>query len=238
MFRLYSAVSLLSFFVASSVAVQFSLAQELTYDFTGTIIDIVDNENEIIPNLEIGTSFTGYVTFQSSGWQQTVGTVSATINDVELYFSGEYIYGEVDFAAGRFYDIRVAADNGGDIENSTFNAGNFGPDLVDTNGSAGISEPFPGQLNLTEFEENTFRIWGNYVATGDRIFISGQLNEFVKREKSIVGDVNRDGAVDLQDVAPFIELLQNQDFQFEADINGDRSVDLLDVAPFVELLQG
>ena len=52
------------------------------------------------------------------------------------------------------------------------------------------------------------------------------------------GDVNRDGSVDLLDVAPFIDLLTNGDYQIEADVNGDGAVDLLDVSPFVDLLAG
>ena len=54
----------------------------------------------------------------------------------------------------------------------------------------------------------------------------------------LLGDVNRDGSVDLLDVAPFVELLTNGGFQAQADINQDGAVDLLDVAPFVELLSG
>ena len=56
--------------------------------------------------------------------------------------------------------------------------------------------------------------------------------------KSVIGDVNRDGSVDLLDVAPFVELLSNNDFQPEADVNQDGVVNLLDVAPFVDLLSG
>ena len=54
----------------------------------------------------------------------------------------------------------------------------------------------------------------------------------------ICGDVNRDGAVNLLDVAPFIDLLNNNQFQLEADINEDGSVNLLDVGPFVDKLSG
>ena len=54
----------------------------------------------------------------------------------------------------------------------------------------------------------------------------------------LLGDINQDGSVDLLDVAPFVELLTNGQFQAEADINQDGVVDLLDVTPFVELLTG
>ena len=52
----------------------------------------------------------------------------------------------------------------------------------------------------------------------------------------LLGDVNLDGAVNLLDVGPFIELLNTGDFQAEADINMDGAVNLLDVDPFIDLL--
>ena len=52
-----------------------------------------------------------------------------------------------------------------------------------------------------------------------------------------LGDVNHDGSVDLQDVAPFVGFLM-QGLSVEADVNCDGDVNLSDVAPFVELLTG
>ena len=52
------------------------------------------------------------------------------------------------------------------------------------------------------------------------------------------GDVNMDGAINLLDVDPFIDVLQGGGFQAEADTNCDGAVNLLDVGPFVELLGG
>ena len=54
----------------------------------------------------------------------------------------------------------------------------------------------------------------------------------------LIGDVNLDGAVNLLDVAPFVNLISTGTFQKEADINEDDSVNLLDVQPFVNLLSG
>lgn len=53
-----------------------------------------------------------------------------------------------------------------------------------------------------------------------------------------IGDINTDGAVDLLDVGPFVDLLTNAGFQCEADIDDNGAVDLLDVTPFVDLLTG
>ena len=44
----------------------------------------------------------------------------------------------------------------------------------------------------------------------------------------LLGDVNRDGLVNLLDVTPFVELLSSQGFQSEADINEDGVFNLLD----------
>ena len=52
----------------------------------------------------------------------------------------------------------------------------------------------------------------------------------------IRGAVNLDGTVNLLDVAPFVDVLSNGDFQLEADVNQDSFVNLLDVAPFIDVL--
>ena len=52
----------------------------------------------------------------------------------------------------------------------------------------------------------------------------------------IPGDVNRDGTVDLLDIAPFVDALSSSEYQLEADVNKDGQVNLLDVQPLVELL--
>lgn len=49
----------------------------------------------------------------------------------------------------------------------------------------------------------------------------------------LLADVNRDGAVNFFDIAPFIALLSSGEFQAEADVNQDGFVDFLDIAPFI-----
>ena len=56
--------------------------------------------------------------------------------------------------------------------------------------------------------------------------------------KTLLGDVNCDGVVDLLDVQPFVDLLIANEFSNKADINEDGEVDLLDVGPFVTILTG
>ena len=55
-------------------------------------------------------------------------------------------------------------------------------------------------------------------------------------EGAIFGDTNLDGAVNLLDVAPFVELLTSEEYSPVADVNFDGEVNLLDIEPFVELL--
>ena len=54
----------------------------------------------------------------------------------------------------------------------------------------------------------------------------------------LLGDVNRDGVVDLLDIQPFVDLITSNQFQEEADMNQDGQVDLLDVGLFVLAILG
>ena len=50
----------------------------------------------------------------------------------------------------------------------------------------------------------------------------------------ILGDVNRDGAVDFFDISGFISALSSGSFQCEAAINMDGVVDFFDISPFIQ----
>lgn len=52
----------------------------------------------------------------------------------------------------------------------------------------------------------------------------------------LLGDVNLDGVVDMDDVNPFVQVIINGPYQEEADVNQDGAVDLRDVMPFIKLL--
>ena len=72
-------------------------------------------------------------------------------------------------------------------------------------------------------------------------YLGGDGNDvvlYVNCEEALIGDVNLDGAVNLLDVQPFIDLVGSGTFQAEADTNQDGLVNLLDVDPFIALLAG
>ncbi|MEM9410791.1 MAG: dockerin type I domain-containing protein [Planctomycetota bacterium] len=54
----------------------------------------------------------------------------------------------------------------------------------------------------------------------------------------VLGDVNRDGEINLLDIGPFAEAITTGTNSNEADINRDGTVDLLDIEPMIRLLGG
>ena len=54
----------------------------------------------------------------------------------------------------------------------------------------------------------------------------------------VLGDINGDGVVNLQDVQPFVDAIINGQFIAAADVNQDGVLNLQDVQPFVNLLSG
>ena len=54
----------------------------------------------------------------------------------------------------------------------------------------------------------------------------------------LLGDINCDGAVNLLDVQPFVELLSSGEFNAKGDFDGDGVNTLLDVSGFIAALGG
>ena len=52
----------------------------------------------------------------------------------------------------------------------------------------------------------------------------------------IIGDVDQNGAVNFDDIGPFIARLSSQEFLFEADTNGDNMISFDDIGPFITIL--
>ena len=72
---------------------------------------------------------------------------------------------------------------------------------------------------------------------GQGVFLYN-VDDIIRAETVLLGDVNCDGAVNLLDVDPFIDALSSGDYNLKADINQDDAVNLLDVDPFIAILSG
>ena len=79
---------------------------------------------------------------------------------------------------------------------------------------------------------------GDFFSDNDLFHSDATLTVTLVASNGLLGDVNLDGVVDFFDIAPFIAILADQTFQFEADIDGDQDVDFFDIAPFIALLAG
>ena len=80
----------------------------------------------------------------------------------------------------------------------------------------------------------------------NRMFVSNKGDNFGNvmvfnlgiDDQILLGDVNCDGAVNLLDIVPFINVVNSGLYEIKADMNQDGVVDLVDVAPFVAALNG
>ena len=71
----------------------------------------------------------------------------------------------------------------------------------------------------------------------EEVFEEQAVAAFISGSTIILGDVNRDGAVNFLDISPFITALSSVgEFREEADINEDGMVNFLDISPFITLL--
>lgn len=106
------------------------------------------------------------------------------------------------------------------------------PDLTDLDWDSDFEEPTPLDYKLN----NRFV---SDQSTGDTFSFGAPIVDIGAIEFQgvvLLGDVNLDGAVNLLDIEPFVELLNSGGFQPEADTNQDGGVNLLDVESFVNLL--
>ena len=77
---------------------------------------------------------------------------------------------------------------------------------------------------------------GGIVNQGEFVIATHGIATVEVSAGALLGDVNQDGQVDMDDVNPFIDVILNGPYQIEADINQDGAVNLLDVTPFIGLL--
>ncbi|MEM9295929.1 MAG: PEP-CTERM sorting domain-containing protein [Planctomycetota bacterium] len=137
-------------------------AQLVTYYFVGEITEVTQNENNVIPGLAPGDPFTGFTTFESSGWNNTSGLISTSINGVEVLFSGRSLFGGAEFdPASSVYEFRIAVDLLGDeVGDSNFVVSTYNIWLIDEDALPDVSL-LPDSFVLSDFETNRFRIGGS-----------------------------------------------------------------------------
>ena len=141
--------------------------------------------------------------------------------------SGFFNYGAIDgrhamiggLAFGRA-DIYVGVDQlFGTLEESNF---------------AQFGSPHPNTVNFVRCDGSVTIV--NRNADSQAIGRFCGAADGLKFELDLIGDVNLDNRVDLQDVSPFSDLIDSNQFQNEADIDQNGTVDLKDVQPFVNLI--
>lgn len=102
---------------------------------------------------------------------------------------------------------------------------------IDNGGGSTAGGPFELQCTIGQHDASEPMSSNSFTLAGG--FWVGENGHDI-----VLGDVNGDGAVNLLDVAPFIDAITNGPYIPEADINQDGFVNLLDVDPFIALLGG
>ena len=133
----------------------------------------------------------------------------------------------------------------------TFDYFNQGGDVtMEINGALiGPILNYPGTFVLGgSTVSNSFSVVGGNILGSVKIESTGGINSFMVGGQEtqfdnfkffmfgLLGDVNCDGEVNLLDIDPFVELINNGEYNPKADFNGDGEVNLLDVGDFVEAL--
>ncbi len=170
-----------------------------------------------------------------------------------------------DFLVEAVGNNQISADTvSGSLDNLT--TGQLGPiqsfdvdkdamtnDDIDFDTPLGDDPPDSSIAFLTG-DEFVYSVTANFAVTtlafsdlivGTHINPDGELDEIfgtttivVEGEKTLLGDVNCDGLINLLDVDPFVILLSRGGFSEKADMNEDGSVNLLDVDLFIAALSG
>jgi len=65
-------------------------------------------------------------------------------------------------------------------------------------------------------------------------FLQYRLSDFI--DTYLLGDLNEDGLINIQDVILIINLILNQEYQSVADINNDNLINILDVVQLVDII--
>jgi len=200
--------------------------QFVDYFFDGVITGVFENENDVIPGLAVGDSFSGQMRFDSQGWQNTAGIIS-----------GDSIFGGLSNDPN--YSFRILADQAGfgaDIRNSTFSAGNFGIVLEAQNPSEQDNSilPVPGPI---EYETNSFSIFGTVIASDDRVSAFGEVTSLGQVVIDCFFSNDGDDDIDVDDINGFATVLGESALFYRCfDLNDDGAITLEDHDALIESL--
>lgn len=201
--------------------------QFFDYFFEGVITEVTENENDVIPGLAVGDDFGGALRFDSRGWNDTAGIISVYVNGVQLLHEGDSLYGDMNIDP--FYSLRIAADAGGNIRNSTFSAVNFGLSLEDMDPSIFYTGAYPTFLGPDDYEKNEFNILGSVIASNDRVDAVGELTWLGEVAVDCFGDVDGDFDTDTDDFSRFADVLgESALFHHCFEMDGDGVITLAD----------
>ena len=214
----------------------------------GTLYAVYFDTTNVAPNGRNVDIYFCKSTDQGANWSTPVVINTDTPTPADQFFSWIEVTDE-----GRlhllYYDTRsqVQNDNANDIPNLpsaiieafysfSDDRGDSWSDIVLTpapfdSANDGFGDGFIGDYLGMAVSGTT--VWPCYLSTQDgvsNVFVHKITNDF------LVGDINGDGAVNLLDVEPFVELVSSGEFDKAGDINGDGVVNLLDVAGFIKLL--
>jgi len=177
-------------------------------------------------------------------------TVSAAgLTDLSLSFE---IAAMGDFEPSDLLTVTASFDGGAEetiFTNDNPNEGTFVYTL-DDGSTVPLDDPFVigGQFVVNEFQTFNFPISGsgseltltlnyNTNGAGEVLAIDNVSVSSGAETDALKGDVDMDGDVDFDDIAPFIAVLQAGVFQAEADTDCNGEVDFGDIAPFIAILQ-
>ena len=156
------------------------------------------------------------------------GSEWEVFDNVEFDHYGGSLRGVTSASNNRIYASGSFAPKQGDFNRPLlmeFDGTTWGQVPTDPNG------PIGGTLFATDDAGN--EVWAVGIQNG-----TTSQTQRLAFSDVLIGDVNRDGEVNLLDVAPFVTLLISGNFRAEADVNQDGVVNLIDVDPFADLLSG
>ena len=138
------------------------------------------------------------------------------------------------------FEILALAEGNTRLNEEPFGNNNQGPSRPSgPNDAALLSATADFGRVIGHFDRNTFFNLNGAGTNINRLSnrqYAINLFQFAASPVVATGDLNRDNAVNLLDVGPFVLAVSNGTYLEPADVNCDRVVNLLDIEPFVALL--